>query len=274
MGTPIFFHRRIMLLTLALVGICAVAAQGCGTAMVSPGNLRIVGGKNAPRGAWPWQVKAPNCGGSIIAPNWILTAAHCVSGRSASSYWFQTAQWSLRGSDPDQKTMRSQKIIVHPQYRLKGPSGTPSNDIALVKLTGNVNMNSRYINTVCLPSKGMTFANQKDCWATGWGFTNRQTMKRPDILQQVKGTVRSFSTCRSRWGSTRFRPGMVCFGEGTTNICNGDSGGPLVCKRNGAFYLVGVSSWTVATCNTRNLYGTFADVAYYRDWIDQTMRSN
>merc|ERR1719192_910805 len=48
---------------------------------------------------------------------------------------------------------------------------------------------------------------------------------------------------------------MVCFGEGNTNICNGDSGGPLVCKVNGRFYLAGVSSWTVATCNTRGQYG-------------------
>ncbi len=54
---------------------------------------RVIAGENATRGAWPWQILMlyngrPGCGGSLISPNWVVTAAHCVSGREgyASSF--------------------------------------------------------------------------------------------------------------------------------------------------------------------------------------------
>ena len=62
---------------------------GCGLPEVSQG--RVIAGENAPKGAWPWQIlmlfmNSPMCGGALIAPDWVLTAAHCVSGRSTMRF--------------------------------------------------------------------------------------------------------------------------------------------------------------------------------------------
>ena len=64
----------------------------CGRPEVVQG--RVISGINAARGSWPWQVlmfynESPKCGGSIISPTWVVTAAHCVSGRESYTSYFK-----------------------------------------------------------------------------------------------------------------------------------------------------------------------------------------
>eukprot|EP00794_Sanderia_malayensis_P015875 gene15875-17475_t len=55
---------------------------------------RVISGIDAAKGSWPWQIlmlynERTSCGGSIVAPNWIVTAAHCVSGREGQASSFK-----------------------------------------------------------------------------------------------------------------------------------------------------------------------------------------
>ena len=69
-------------------------ALGCGNPAIQ--GIRVIAGKTAVRGSWPWQIllsfnNFPMCGGSLISPNWVVTAAHCVSGNE-----WRATEFSIR----------------------------------------------------------------------------------------------------------------------------------------------------------------------------------
>jgi secreted trypsin-like serine protease len=123
-------------------------ACGCSTnpALIT----RIVGGENAGIATWGWAVSisianSDLCGGSIISSSWIITAAHCVAGTTASQitiYAGSTRVWS-----GTQSRVASQ-IIIHPNYI----PATYENDIALLRLASPLTMSDPNVSPICIPS--------------------------------------------------------------------------------------------------------------------------
>jgi secreted trypsin-like serine protease len=124
------------------------ASCGCSTNPVSIN--RIVGGENAGKATWGWAVSISIdgnglCGGSIISSSWVITAAHCVVGYTASQ--FKVYAGSNRRHSGTQIRVAS-KVIVHPNY----DPDTNVNDIALLQLDSALKMSDPYVSTICIPS--------------------------------------------------------------------------------------------------------------------------
>ena len=132
---------------------------------------RVIGGKDAAKGAWPWQIAMYKygyfaCGGSLIAPNWVLTASHCISSRGTvddpSNVKVVVGDLHRQLNDTTERTHDVELILAHPSYS----ESTLNNDIALMKLATPAIMND-HVNTVCIPNKNETIAVGSTCFITG-----------------------------------------------------------------------------------------------------------
>ncbi|XP_073504996.1 transmembrane protease serine 9-like [Phyllobates terribilis] len=249
----------------------------CGSPQVSQ---RIVGGVNALEGEWPWQVSLYRyyshvCGGSLIAPEWVMTAAHCVYGNPDVGVYtlrmgiVKIGSWS----NLHERTARVTEMII-PHWYTGEVVGR--GDIALLRLDTPVTY-TKYIMPICLPASSVTFPSGMECWVTGWGrITSEEALPNPQNLQKVNVQLIDRERCHKMFrdgnapGTAQILDDMICAGykEGQKSPCKGDSGGPLVCKVSGAWYQVGIVSWSVG-CALPNLPAVFTLVTSYQSWIER-----
>lgn len=211
----------------ALLVVCLAA-----TAYAVPTG-RIVGGSDAPEGKYPYQVSLRQynnlfCGGSILNKRYILTAAHCVSGKTPQlvSVHAGTVLLSEIGD-----AYKAEKFIVHESY----DSFFLVNDVALIRVSEDIKFTD-FVQPIPLATNNNVKAGDAAV-LTGWGRLG--AYKRiPNHLQQIDLRLESPEACNAaHW---RVGPSHICtftkVGEGA---CKGDSGGPLVV--NG--YQVGIVSF-------------------------------
>uniref|UniRef100_A0A3Q3VTS8 Uncharacterized protein n=1 Tax=Mola mola TaxID=94237 RepID=A0A3Q3VTS8_MOLML len=245
----------------------------CGRSMFK--TSRIVGGQDAEEGEFPWQVSlhvkkyGHVCGASIISPNWLVTAAHCVQD-DASTRFSQPATWeAYLGLHMQQKIgdavekRNLKQIISHPNYN----SFTFDNDIALMELGAPVNY-SDYIRPICLPAPQHDFPSGNTVWITGWGATREGGYAAP-VLQKAQVRIINKTVCNNLMGG-RLTSRMLCAGvlRGGIDACQGDSGGPLSSPSGTHMFLAGVVSWGDG-CARRNKPGIYTTVTKFRGWIKE-----
>ncbi|KAM6448314.1 transmembrane protease serine 2 isoform 3-T4 [Liasis olivaceus] len=246
----------------------------CGTSNMrtSPQN-RIVGGNAALRGEWPWQVslhikRTHLCGGSIITPEWIVTAAHCVEGaHSDPSSWTVYAGILRQSEMIPSKGFRVARIISHPNY----DSASKNNDVALMKLQYPLSFNG----PVCLPNAGMMFETNQQCWISGWGAKYQGGNTSKELNAALVPLIDS-SICNGRYiYNGIILPTMICAGylQGKVDSCQGDSGGPLVTMKNVLWWLVGDTSWGTG-CATQFKPGVYGNITVFTEWIYRNMQAN
>ncbi|XP_039375196.1 serine protease 27-like [Mauremys reevesii] len=248
---------------------------GCGQPRVSG---RIVGGGDAARGRWPWQVSIQYnrqhfCGGSLISAQWVVSAAHCFQfSFPQSAYRVTLGEHQLSNPSPSRVSSPVRQILVHPDYN----RGTRSADIALVQLTEPVRYTDEIL-PICLPGPSHSFPGNHTCWVTGWGTTAFSvSLPPPKTLQEVQVQLIDTAACNALYnidpapniGRDPVKPDMICAGyaEGQRDSCQGDSGGPLACDHNGTWFLMGVVSWGDG-CGQPNRPGVYVRTVAYGEWI-------
>ncbi|KAM9733306.1 LOW QUALITY PROTEIN: ST14 transmembrane serine protease matriptase a [Menidia menidia] len=234
---------------------------------------RVVGGQEADKGEFPWQVSlhvkghGHVCGASIISPRWLVTAAHCVQDDAKTRY-SQPGTWEAylglhtQKENNDRVVKRNLKrIIPHPYYN----SFSFDNDIALMELDSPVSY-SNFIRPICLPSAHHDFPPSETVWITGWGAT-REGGYAANILQKAQVRIINHSVCNELMGGG-ITSRMLCAGvlSGGVDACQGDSGGPLSSPGKNGMFLAGVVSWGDG-CARRNKPGIYTTVTQFRGWI-------
>lgn len=224
---------------------------------------KIVGGNEANSGEYPFIVSLQDsnghfCGGSVISPTHILTAAHCKGG----SY---DAVIGLHDQDNPGGSQRIavKKEIIHPNYS-NGPY-----DMMVLELSEPIN--SSLYAPINLASNSDASAGTMTT-AVGWGLTDKNANDLPSKLREVNLPIVSYAQCEDAYaaeGESINKTAELCAGyqNGGFDSCQGDSGGPLVLKKNGQFYQVGVVSWGIG-CADPGFYGVYSHVPNLTSWIE------
>ncbi|KAI4884520.1 hypothetical protein NFI96_020491 [Prochilodus magdalenae] len=216
------------------------------------------------------------CGGTLIAADWVLSAAHCFPNPSdTSSYIIYAGRLSQRGWNLYETAHYVDQIVI--PYGYTDPQ--LGRDIALVKLREPVAWND-HIQPICLPSTDMQFAPGTLCTITGWGdIRDGVTLQGLGMLQQVQVPIIDQTACQEMFQidateNVNIGVDMLCAGfkEGGKDSCQGDSGGPLVCQSsNGTWVQAGVVSFGLG-CAYPNRPGVYARVSAFSGFIQSNIK--
>uniref|UniRef100_H3CB18 Peptidase S1 domain-containing protein n=1 Tax=Tetraodon nigroviridis TaxID=99883 RepID=H3CB18_TETNG len=237
------------------------AVSGCGKVSVRG---RIIGGQNAAPGSWPWQASLNGeggqfCGGTLISSEWVLTAAHCITGDPSAITVF-LGRINQAGPNPNEVSRKVTQATCHPSY----DTSTNDNDMCLLKLSAPVS-STEYISPICLAAANSTILSGTRSWLTGWGKAANGVF--PDILQEVEVPIVGNNQCRCTYPEVT--ENMICAGyaSGGKDSCQGDSGGPMMTEGSDMVWVqVGVVSFGIG-CALPNVPAVYARVSRYQDWI-------
>ncbi|XP_062959501.1 hyaluronan-binding protein 2 [Cynocephalus volans] len=257
--------------------------DSCGKTELAERNVkRIYGGFKSTAGKHPWQaslqtllpltVSMPQghfCGGALIHPCWVLTAAHCTDIK-AKHLKVVLGDQDLKKPEFHEQSFRVEKILKHSHYNER--DDIPHNDIALLKLKpvdGHCALESKYVKTVCLPDG--PFHSGTECHISGWGVTETGEGSRQLLDAKVKLIANTLCNSRQLYDHM-IDDSMICAGnlqKPGQDTCQGDSGGPLTCEKDGSYYIYGIVSWGLE-CGKKP--GVYTQVTKFLDWIKATIR--
>ena len=204
------------------------------------------------------------CGGSIVAPTKILTAAHCTEGQQPTDIQVVSGRTSLSAGGG--QTANVTNIWVNPSF----DSNTMVNDSSVLTLDQELTLAGLPIAT---PDDADLYTAGANSTVLGWGVDESGSTS--DVLKKVDVPVTADADCTASYQDQFDPTSMVCAGlaEGGKDSCQGDSGGPLTAvKADGTRKIIGIVSWGQG-CAEPNFYGVYGRVAAMSDLIQEQINS-
>ncbi|KAJ7381411.1 Chymotrypsin-like elastase member 3B [Desmophyllum pertusum] len=262
-------------------------SSSCGHS--SSSSSRVINGADATLGEWPWQARLQLnhmhlCGGTLIMPEWLMTAAHCVLDNDPSKFEVILGDIDRNKIEGSEQKFKVKRIFKHRLFSHPVPY---ENDIALFQLSRPAKRGD-LVNTACLPGFLDEVPVGTECYITGWGqmFGKGESAT---ILQQARMPVVSNGACAAKLDTSPngglhtdnrtwiVTSKMICAGDAgntKTSGCFGDSGGPFQCKNTAGQWVVqGIVSWGDPDCSSSNHYTVFTRVSVFRKWIEDVMEN-
>ncbi len=245
---------------------------------------RIINGSKASAGEWPWMaaliqsntepsslVTGHFCGGVLIAPQYVLTAAHCAELYAAGGGFLPEDLFVALGktnlNDTTGEIIGVESVVTHPDY----DRNLLLNDLAIIKLK-----TASSITPLSLIGAGEEsyWDDESPASVVGWGKINPVANNYPDALYDATIPVQSDQDCADSLGRFFDPNAHTCAGVLSSTIdavdgvdaCSGDSGGPLVVDVAGTWKLIGLVSFGIGNCGG-STYGAYTRVGSYLGWI-------
>uniref|UniRef100_A0A6Q2Z8U6 trypsin n=1 Tax=Esox lucius TaxID=8010 RepID=A0A6Q2Z8U6_ESOLU len=207
---------------------------------------RIIGGKDAPLGSFPWQVLItdPHKGGGIVIGDyWIMTAAHVLHGNTR-----QRVKVCICGNENiGYLSIKDYHLFfLHPNYN--DSEKNYDHDIALIHVKNSISFNTEVHNYINKLKKLFFSLFLAFSYVSGFGLKEEDMYTNNLMYAQVP--VVDQETCM--------------------DSCQGDSGGPYILSEAGQFWAAGIVSWGFG-CGQPGKYGVYTRVTNYIDWINKTI---